>query len=106
MRLPRKLWVGDVEYTVKFVRKIPDPDPKCIGLCCSSEQVIYILQGLSPKERLETFVHELLHAFEFEYEIAIPHQLIYALEKPVVNFLVENIFTSEEQVESNYKSAG
>jgi hypothetical protein len=76
----------DVFYKVSFRRNITD----CYGWCDSGKQEIVIATGLPPKERIITFVHEFLHAIEFEHNIKIPHKLIHQLEAPLAYLLTEN----------------
>lgn len=51
-------------------------------------RTITLWYALAPRKLRETFCHEYLHAFEFEYEIAIPHDTICQLEKPLVNIFL------------------
>lgn len=97
---PREILVGDAIYTVRFVRKIDDgtkipegSDLEIVGLCDPSEKEILILQGLDPLERFKALVHELLHCLEFEHDIEMPHTLIYKLEEPIVQLLIENVWS-------------
>lgn len=91
---PKEILVGDSFYKIKFVRRIchaaTGTDMQTLGTCCPDDKEILILQGLDPMERLSTLVHELLHALEFEYEIEIPHKLIYQLERPITQLLMDN----------------
>ena len=89
---PRQIQVGDSVWGVRFVRRLADPSPGSItwGACDPSDQVIYIRLGQSQTERLKTFLHELLHAIEFEYGFEMPHRLIHRLEDPLVRFLMDN----------------
>lgn len=88
--------VGDNLWTVRFVKYIPHDKPGryCLGASDPEEQTIYILMGQKPRERLSTFVHELIHVLEYEYNISIPHRLVYSLEDPIVRFLVDNYLLS------------
>lgn len=86
---PRKLLINDQEYTVKFVRKIPK-DKETVGWCDPSEHEICIKTGQSVSETFATFVHETLHAIEFEYGLKIEHALVYKLEKAICDFLLVN----------------
>lgn len=84
---PKSIKVGQTDYRIRFVRqdtldRLAEGE-NTRGLCCSGSETIYLLIGLSAKERFETFVHETLHAVEFEYKIKIPHRLIYDLEAPL-----------------------
>lgn len=92
---PREFYVGDGLWTLRFVRRLDD-DPGRItwGLTDPSDKVIYIRMGQTAKGRLETFVHELLHAVEYEYEIEIPHALIYKLEGPLVRLILDNLVST------------
>lgn len=91
---PKEIVVGDSIYRVRFVRAIGDApkgsEKETLGLCCPGEKEILVKQGLGALERFSTFVHELLHAVEFEYEIEIPHKLIYQLELPLTKLILDN----------------
>lgn len=92
---PKEILVGDSLYKVRFVKKINEPlrteNMEVVGLCDPSEKEILIIQGLGPYERMKAFIHELLHAIEFEHDIDIPHALIYKLEEPIALFILENL---------------
>jgi hypothetical protein len=51
---------------------------------------IVIRNDLSKRALVETLLHELLHAVEYEYKLPIPHQLIHKLEKPLLRILLLN----------------
>lgn len=86
---PKQLLVGDDIYDIKFVRKISGEGDADLGLCVPGDNIqIRLRQGR--QETLETFVHEILHSIEFTYEIPIPHQLVYQLEKPIAKIILDN----------------
>lgn len=102
MRLPKKsqfpatILVGSTVWSVRFVREI---EQGYLGLCDSTTNTIYIKQGQSPKERLSTFLHEVLHAFEYEYGMDLSsktienrgeHELVNDLESAILYFLLDN----------------
>lgn len=89
--LPREFYVKDALWTVRYVRTLGGNRS---GLTDPSEKIIYIRQKIGSKERMRTFAHELLHAIEHEYEIEIPHRLIYRLEIPLVRLIVDNLVVS------------
>lgn len=96
MRIPRELWVNGEHYRVKFVRpeNMPCGHTRTSwtwGYTCGESQTIYLLQGLKPKDRLETFFHEMQHAIEFEYGFDIPHELVRALQGPLAQVIGDNI---------------
>jgi hypothetical protein len=98
---PREILVGDAMYRIRFVRKIKEgtirqgSDLEVVGLCDPSEKEILIIQGLDPLERFKAFIHELLHAIEFEHDIDIAHKLIYQLEEPIAAILIENLWAKD-----------
>lgn len=65
-------------------------DTNLRGWCDPQEKIILLRNTLSEKELFETFVHELLHAIEFEWKTEIPHALVYKLEGPLVQVLKTN----------------
>lgn len=91
---PRQLVIKDALWEVKFVREIPNQGTSQVysyeGICDPSEKVILIRMGQTAKERLVTFVHECLHAFEEEYRIKLPHSVINKIQYPIAEFIMEN----------------
>lgn len=89
---PKDLVIGDAIWRVRFVREI-ERSGKFItwGLCDPCDQVIYIRLGQSSEDRFITFCHELVHAWEAEYEFEIPHELVNKLEKPMARFIIDNV---------------
>jgi hypothetical protein len=62
------------------------------GLTYFETRTIDLDGALSPRILFRTFCHEVLHAIEHEYEIVIPHRLVYLLEAPIERFVVDNFF--------------
>lgn len=95
MRLPRQnqypktIQVNGETYTIKWVTRFKN-DPKQLGECCSTTKVIRIKKGQTPEERLKTYIHEIIHVFEFEHDLKIAHKLVYSLEEAAYAFLVGN----------------
>jgi hypothetical protein len=85
---PKRIIVNEEEYTVTFQKKVIDANT--LGICDSGEKRIVIKKGITPKERFSTYIHEVLHAIEFEYEVEIKHEVVYALEEALIKYLLEN----------------
>ena len=93
MKLPEFLLIGDSIWSVKLVRKIDYPRHKVritVGLADPETCVISLKKSLSTEDKLEYFVHELIHALDHEYDLNIPHKLVYKLQKPIADFLRAN----------------
>ena len=88
---PRELQVGESIYSIRFVRRIPDEPKDTVGLCDDGDKMIWIRLGQTPRERWKTLTHEIAHALEAEYQIKIPHKLIYRLEEPIARLLEDNL---------------
>lgn len=91
--IPRTLMVGDSVWEIRFVRKMPHgnaKDKNTVGMCCDDDKEICVRLGIGKREQAKTLIHELLHALEFEYQISIPHELIYKLEEPIYRLLCDN----------------
>jgi hypothetical protein len=87
---PNWIIVNNDPWDLKFTKKSPDDLEDTLGLCHPGEKCLYIKLGQSRREILETFIHELLHAMEDEYEFNIPHKVVGELEKPLADFLIQN----------------
>lgn len=91
MKLPKELIIGESIWHVKRNRKtLVINDHPLDGMCDPSDNTIYVHSNLRGKEALVTFVHEVLHAFEFEFDIKIGHPMIEALEYKLTHFLLDN----------------
>lgn len=85
--LKREWKIKGQVYTVHFRRKMPH---RLIGFCDQETRTIQLLMGQPYEETCATLIHELLHAIDFEFDIKIPHHLIYKLELPLLIFIIEN----------------
>jgi hypothetical protein len=89
MKLPSKVRIkARVSYEILWIDQFDDPD--CMGLCRFDTKQITLKKDMSLQETLETFIHELFHAIEFEYGIKIPHKSIYSMEGAVLKILKLN----------------
>jgi hypothetical protein len=77
-----------VSYEVVWVDAFDDP--KQGGQCWREGRIIYLKRGLSAARTFEIFIHELLHAMEFEHAIPISHAVIEGLEGAVAQLLKLN----------------
>lgn len=87
---PTKIKVNKAIYTVVFVDNI-EGGLSTLGLCDPNTKVIFIRNKLKPKDTLKVFIHEVLHALEFEFELKIEHNLIYNLMDPLFLLFYDNL---------------
>lgn len=88
--VPRELLIGESLWVIKFARVVPGEEKDLLGLCNPCEKTIYIKQKQSFQERLDTLIHELIHAINFEYNFEIKHQHIYKLATCFAKLVVDN----------------
>ena len=81
--------IGDCEWEVKFVRNFPSR-PSDTGQCDPGNYTIRIKAGESREEKFLTFIHEIIHAFEDEYNFELKHEHVYKLERAIADFIVQN----------------
>lgn len=90
---PRRIRVRRAWYTIEFSdQQIIYAGIVCRGITCPEDKIITLDPDWGDRLMFRTLVHEVIHCFEFEYEIKIPHALVYALEKPVADFVYHNFF--------------
>jgi hypothetical protein len=87
---PRELSILGKPWKLRFCRTVPDPDPRTVGLCDYEARTIWIKLGLTPKDRFETFWHEIIHAAEFSAGCRLNHRTVYKVEKTLAAAFVEN----------------
>lgn len=89
MKIPHKVKIKPgVFYHVVWVDRFDDAEQ--VGWCDGNQRLIYLKKRMGKKEQNEVFIHEVLHAIEFEYEIQIPHKLVYDLSAPLALVMTQN----------------
>lgn len=89
-KYPKNLHIGTELYTIKLVKKFDQPD--VLGECDDTKKEIRILASLGSVEMFKTFLHELCHAVDFEYNLKLKHKQVYKLEEALLKLLVENFW--------------
>jgi hypothetical protein len=52
---------------------------------------------MSKDDTLKTLLHEVVHCFEYEYEIRISHRGVYQFEEALFDFICANDLFGEEE---------
>ena len=88
-KYPKEIVIGEHVWKVKFVNR---PLKWGAGQCSSRpRQILINMKANSNKyELFRTFIHEVLHAIEFEHEKRINHKTIYFLETAIADLLLRN----------------
>lgn len=98
---PSTLTINNHVWTVKFKKKLVEDKVEVMGVttfCDDEEEPTRLIEialnqhkmPLSNLAIMHTFVHETLHAMEYEFNIKIPHKAIYALDQVIVEVLLAN----------------
>jgi hypothetical protein len=87
-KYPKTLVVKGEEWRIAFVDSIEGKGT--LGLCDPSNRIVYIKNGQSKKETYKSFLHEMIHVLELEYDISIPHSSVYKLEEAIYDLLINN----------------
>lgn len=87
---PKEWLINGELWTLKFGRPAKICKGAKLGLCDPSTRTIIINPKQSKDEMLCTFIHELIHAIDMEYDIKIPHKLIYKMELWMFDLLTAN----------------
>lgn len=60
--IPKRIKIGPITYKIVEVAELKDNDDKpMFGMVKTSTQTIFIEKNLAPEEKLQTFLHEVLH---------------------------------------------
>lgn len=87
MDIPSKVRVTSKVTYLVFQSDAIDPD---LGQCNPNTKQIILNTKQSPKEIRLTYIHELLHALSFEYEINITESQVQKLENAIYKLLLLN----------------
>lgn len=73
MKLPNKVKIGSIPWTVEQQDKLWSAKGGVLGQCQGDAKLIEVLtEGTIPQEVARVFIHELLHAIWYEYDIGEP----------------------------------
>jgi len=85
-KLPQKLRItSKVSYELLYLLEFNDN--KTLGECRPNEKQIVVVSGQPTTELTKTYIHELLHALSFEYNINLTEAQVQKLEVAIYNFL-------------------
>jgi len=98
MRLPSKKdfvgeWIiGEYTWSVSFVKSIEyGPRNKhLVGITDYYNKSIQLKTKEPKLDTYSTFIHELIHAIDDEYEINLDHDQVYKLEEAMMKFMLAN----------------
>jgi hypothetical protein len=91
-RIPSSIRIkSKVKYEIVWTELIGESE-KTLAECRYDTKQILIKAGQPETENWKCFIHEVLHAIEFEYCIPIPHKIIYLLEEAIFKFIKLNGF--------------
>lgn len=76
------------DYEVTFIDNFKDG--KQVGECRQEPSQIVVKRGQTPKEEYSTFLHECIHAADYEYEIGLSEKQVLKLEKALLKYLLLN----------------
>jgi len=85
---PKRIKVKGHSYKINYRKtKMMYNGEEVEGLCHPNEREIDIA-GEDEETMALSLVHELIHAIEFEYDLPIPHELVYDLERPLLDLFM------------------
>jgi len=80
--------IGREEYSLELVEGFKNK--RVMGLCIPADRSIKIKNSLKGNKALLVLIHEILHGLDYEYEIGLTHEQIHKLERPVMDFVLDN----------------
>lgn len=90
MKIPPKVRIkARISYPIHYSDLIDD-DPNCYGRAYPDKRIIVLKNGLSESVLNEAFIHEVLHAIEYEYTNGIPHSIVEVLGSSILKILKLN----------------
>lgn len=84
-KYPKEIYIKCDMWKIVFKKNLED-----YGITDPIAMTITIKDGMSSRETLSTFIHELLHALAFSGDFKLKHKLVYLLETGILEILVDN----------------
>jgi len=96
--IPSKVYITPkIFYSVLWVSEFKDETQ--VGECRANEKQIILKMNEDSKDTVSTFIHEVVHAQNFEYNIKLTERQVIALEHAELNRRILNgdFFTDEKK---------
>lgn len=89
---PRELLINGNLWKIKYVKHLPHPNPKKITYAeyYPEERAIRIVKGHPYIEMLDSLIHEVIHACEFEYGFELRHSHVHKLGEVLAKLYIDN----------------
>ncbi|MHC4995922.1 MAG: hypothetical protein ACYTGQ_12810 [Planctomycetota bacterium] len=84
--------VGPFTYEIRIhPGSIPHEGEECFGLCDNLAQVLYISDRLPPRQRLQVFFHELMHAWWYHFGLNVDDEesVVDLVGMAMTDFMIE-----------------
>ena len=92
-KIPRQLTIKGAHWHVVVTRTLFYQDgQELLGLCDPSTRTIFINKSQSHRQQWITFLHEALHALEYEYSFHLSHKTIEKIEDALGEFIRDNCY--------------
>lgn len=82
--------IGGILYNINMVKDLAR-DHNALGRCCGNSGNIDIDSDLEDKIKDKVFIHEVIEALNFEYELNLEHNKISILAMSLHQVLVDNM---------------
>jgi hypothetical protein len=90
MQLPEQIRIGALTYAVEVLPGIGMLEEGRYGLCRAASQRIELSAEIGEGLRIQTFLHEIIHAISFERAIDLKERQVDQLANGLLAFLVDN----------------
>ena len=88
MKLPKYIKVWNLKYRIDVKEVATDED--YVGKCYPHQQVIEIARGLSPQRKVQTLLHECIHAISEEANLKMSEPKVDVLASGIMALFEDN----------------
>lgn len=95
--IPSKIQIAPrLFYDVTWQKEIVDTKGNHLyGLTDLTNKIITIKMDMSPKLTVETYIHEVVHAFSEEYQLGLTENQVLKMEHTIPYIIKNNLFKEE-----------
>jgi len=90
MKLPRKITISGFEVKIVYKKKVVADNDECFGYYDPPIKTIFLQKRMYKTRKMETFIHELIHAIDDVYRLHIPETKTNTLALALVHVLIDN----------------
>lgn len=97
MKIPKKVIICGQTFDVVYMKELSEDGQKLLGKIDTSDNKIYLKNGMAKDREAEVFLHECIHGLDENLDIGLGEKRVGILGVTIYSFLKTNNFIKDDK---------